>query len=67
MAFHMQPDLVWGYFGGSFAEYRKGAIFEGVLGHFGRWRSPAHHRWERLDKAAALAHQLSPDGLAVVD
>jgi len=26
MVFHMQPDLVWGYFGGIFAEYRKGAI-----------------------------------------
>ena len=22
MLFHMQPDLVWGYFGGIFAEYR---------------------------------------------
>lgn len=37
-----------------------------VLGHFGRWRSPAHHRWERLDKAAALAHQLSQDSLEAV-
>ena len=38
-----------------------------ALGHFGRWRSPAEHRWERLDKAAALAHQLSLRSLAVVD
>ena len=37
-----------------------------ALGHFGRWRSPAVHRWERLDKAPALAHQLSPKHLAVV-
>lgn len=42
---HMQPDLVWGYLGGIFAEYRKGAI-PPCLSQRTKRRTPS--RWSAL-------------------
>ena len=62
MVFHMQPDLVWGYFGGIFAEYRKGAIPPMPLTEIQARNSKPRERAYKLADGEGLFLFVQPNG-----